>query len=92
MNRRMNRRRSFDLWLASRPRVIRVMGRALKPWHLYRTKVTGQVCRLYSFSEDGTVSVVMLTGHSRGFRVFGMSPADLRRLKPSEIPQELLAC
>jgi hypothetical protein len=79
----------FNEWLKDRPEIIKLMAEKLKPWLRYRLKTTGQHCNLYSYSEDGTVTVTV-NGHDSEIlnhmnelievNVFGVSPDDLEPL------------
>jgi hypothetical protein len=80
------RKKALAAWLKTRPAIIRKVASKLPPWNLYKMKDTGQHCRLYSYSEDGTVTVTIV-GHENAFQneiaqmfahnVFGVSPTDL---------------
>lgn len=79
----------FEEWLRNRPETIKALAAKLKPWFRYRVKPTGQHCNLYSYSEDGTVTVEV-NGHDSEFLdslkrflpvlVFGINPDDLEIL------------
>jgi len=81
---------AFTEWLRDRPEVIKKMAEKFKPWFNYRVKSTGQHCNLYSYSEDGTVTV-QINGHDNDFLdsinemlpmgVFGVNPEDLEVIK-----------
>ena len=73
----VERERFWNEWLADRPKIIQEMGEKLKPWHLYRLTTTDQKVTLYSFSEDGTVTVDVVEGRNADHRVFGIRPDDL---------------
>ena len=67
-------------WLASRPAVIQDMAKSHPPDRLYRMKDTGHRCTLYSYNENGTVTVDVTGEYNRvlfGRRVFGVAPSDL---------------
>src|SRR5687767_7352121 len=70
----------FANWYDERPQVIKDLIRELDMWTLYRLKETGHRCTIYSYNEDGTVSVA-ITGQFNlinfGRRVFGIKPEDL---------------
>lgn len=79
-----SKRQRFKTWARSRPSSVRWMTRTLKPWNRYRIKATGQLCQMYSYSEDGTVTVVAadrIFGWALPLRVFGLKPIDLERAK-----------
>lgn len=70
----------FESWLATRPPLIQELGRKIRPNRLYRFKDSGQRCYVYSWSEDGTVTVVVdgqfnVTLFDR--QVFGVNPDTL---------------
>ena len=79
-------KKEFEEWLDGRPDVIQKMAVSLKPWFRYRLKPTGQHCSLYSYFEDGTVTITV-DGHDTEaldmvnkvmpVNVFGISPDDL---------------
>ena len=86
----MGKFKEFDIWLQDRPEVIQTMARKYPPWFHYRLKPTGQHCELYSYSEDGTVTVGII-GHDKEMLnqvaqvtrlgVFGIDPNDLEILE-----------
>lgn len=67
-------------WVASRPPIVKAVCEKLPPDRLYRMKSTGSRVTLYSYSEDGTVTVD-ITGqynaHMMDRQVFGIDPNDL---------------
>jgi len=76
----------FRLWLLTRPRSVRRLVRKLPPWYTYMVKPTGQMAQIYSYSEDGTVTVDIFENNRQpftsgiwagGYRVFGYGPDDL---------------
>jgi len=79
----------FEEWLKDRPEIIKTMAGKLKPWFRYRLKTTGQHCNLYSYSENGTVTIEV-NGHDSEvldainkmipIGVFGINPDDLEVL------------
>ena len=73
-------------WVAERPPVVRAVAERFEPWSLYRLKTTGQRVTIHSFSEDGTMTVLVtgdfnLLTFSRS--VFGINPDDL---EPCDLP------
>ena len=85
----MSIRREFRAWIKTRPAGVRAAARTVKPWHVYRLKTTGQHVVLQAYAENGTVRVGVI-GHDDpiralmnyvGLSVFGISPADLERLR-----------
>lgn len=73
-------------WVGSRPDSVRIIAEKFDPWSLFRLKTTDQRVTIYSFSEDGTVTV-NITGefnlHLFDSQVFGINPDDL---EPCELP------
>ena len=73
-------------WLASRPQVIQDMAAKFPPDELYRLGSSGHRVTLYSYSEDGTMTV-NVTGDFNFVafdrRVFGITPDDL---EPCDLP------
>lgn len=84
----------FNEWLKDRPEVIKKMAEKLKPWLKYKLKTTGQHCTIYSFSEDGTVTIY-IDGHDDevlnkinqliAIKVFGIDPDDLEVIELAPI-------
>lgn len=69
----------WDKWLETRPKIIKDMAEKLPPNRLYKLKHDVRVT-LYSYSEDGTVTVNVTGEYNRVFfnrRVFGIKPDDL---------------
>jgi len=67
-------------WVADLPVDVRVIAERFDPWTLYQLKTTGQRVVLYSFSEDGTVTVNVLAEFNLIMlerQVFGINPDDL---------------
>lgn len=52
----------LKLWLLFKPKSIKKLAVSHPPWFRYRLKSTGQHCWLYSYFEDGTVTVTV-NGH-----------------------------
>jgi hypothetical protein len=70
----------WEKWVKTRPPVVRAVCEKLPPDRLYRLKSTGARVTLYSYSEDGTVTVdISGTYNALVFerQVFGISPDDL---------------
>ena len=69
-------------------RVVRANAERLPPWELFRMKTTGDRVTVYSYAENGAVTVNLtaefnLTLFER--QVFGVNPADL---EPCDLPAE----
>jgi hypothetical protein len=71
---------SWFEWVATRPECVRVLCERLPPDRLYRLKSSGHRVFMYSYSEDGTVTVCV-TGEYNAVtfdrQVFGIKPEDL---------------
>ena len=71
---------SFDAWVATRPEIVQSLCKRLPPDRLYLLKSSNHRVTLYSYSEDGTVTVCV-TGDYNAVaferRVFGIDPDDL---------------
>ncbi len=84
-------KKAWNRWVKSRPVVVREICRRLPPDRLYRMKSTGQRVTLYSYSEEGSVTV-NITGEYNAIvfdrQVFGIDPNDLEEcdLPPSDEP------
>jgi hypothetical protein len=82
---------AFDAWVATRPPVIQRLCKRLPPDRLYLIKSTGQRVTVYSWSENGTVTVD-ITGRYNLItfdrQVFGVDPDDLEEcdFPPSDQP------
>lgn len=82
--------REFNEWLKYRPEIIKEIANKVPPWNRYKLKTTGQYCDLYSYSEDGTVTIIV-NGHESEIlnqvnkiapvSVFGINPDDLEALE-----------
>ncbi len=79
-------------WVASRPESVQKLCRQLPLGRLYRLKTSGHRVTLYSYAEDGTVTV-NVTGEYNAVtferQVFGIKPEDLEECDLPE-PGELL--
>jgi hypothetical protein len=90
------KKREWEEWVATRPPMIQEMCRKFPPNKLYRLKNTGHRVSLSSYSEDGTMTVVVsgeynLVTFAR--RVFGIKQEDLEECElpgPDEKLGELL--
>lgn len=81
--------RLYEQFCSERPPAVRDVARRFRPWLKYRIKQTGQICRVYSFSEplEGggpiTLKVNVLPEDNlgkfvlTGVQVFGVDPDDL---------------
>lgn len=72
--------REAEAWLEARPTVIKEMYAKYPPNLLYRMQSTGHRVTLYSYAEDGTVTVNVTGQFNRvkfGRRVFGIPVTDL---------------
>ena len=67
------------IWYYGRPPVIQDLVNRVPFWWRYIIKDTGQKCVIYSYFEDGTVSVRVFPDSFRlgEYRVFGIKPEDL---------------
>ena len=81
-------RAQWQKWMKERPEVIREMAERLPPNLLYRLKSSGQRVTLYSYCENGTVTV-LVSGQYNVIvferRVFGIKPEELEEC---ELPGE----
>ena len=78
----------FQGWFWTRPKSVRMLIRKLPPSKTYIVNPTKQLATIYSYSEDGTVTVCILPDSeqpftrgcagSEGYKVFGYKPNDLR--------------
>jgi len=75
-------------WVESRPVEVQELCKKLPPDRLYRMKDSGHRVTIYSYSEDGTVTV-NVTGEYNTLtfdrQVFGVSPDDLQEC---DLPEE----
>ncbi len=73
-------REGYERWVCSRPPRVRQMLRSHPPDRLYRMSSTGHRVTIYSYCEDGTVTVDVTGEYNRvafNRRVFSIDPADL---------------
>jgi hypothetical protein len=54
----VERQREWDAWIQSRPPIIQEMVTKTPPGRLYRYRSTGQRGMIYSYTEDGCVTVI----------------------------------
>ncbi len=87
---------TFQDWKATRPQVIQEMLDHWPPDRLYRMTSTSQRCTIYSYCEDGTVTV-SVTGEYNlvtfARNVFGIDPQNLTECDlpaPEEVTGALL--
>ena len=81
----------WNAWVASRPESVRKLCRSLPPDRLYRLKTSSHRVTIYSYSEDGTVTVIVSGDYNAlAFerRVFGIKPEQLEEcdLPPPDEP------
>lgn len=72
-------------WVRSRPPVIQDLATRYGPTTLYRLKSSGHRCTIYSYAEDGTMTVKVTGEYNRvlfGRNVFGVEPDDLEECDP----------
>lgn len=71
---------AWNEWVATRPEIVQATCRKLPPDRLYSLQPNGHRVTLYSYSEDGTVTV-NVNGECNAImfdrRVFGINPDDL---------------
>lgn len=76
-------------WVATRPDLIRQMCDQYPPDRLYRLKSSGHRVTVYSYSEDGTVTVLVMRQWNNPLaferRVFGIDP--IADLEECELPE-----
>jgi len=78
----------LDAWLQDRPQIIKDIAGKVPPGRLYLLKSSGHRVFPYSYSEDGTLTVVV-SGQFNSVvferRVFGIDPEDLEEC---DLPDE----
>lgn len=69
-------KQEFYDWLDTRPQLIQELGKKYPPWLPYT--LNGKPCQLYSYCEDGTVTVNTsdIFGITH-YNVFGVNPEEL---------------
>lgn len=73
-----------NLWFITRPKIIKDMIGQFPPYCKVRIKSTGQTAHLYSYNEDGTLTVtVQASTEFLPYRVFGLKCDDLERMAES---------
>ena len=73
-------KKAWEEWVASRPQIIKDLCDLYPPYNLYRLKSSGHRVTLYSYSEDGTVTVNVSGEYNAvmfDWQVFGIKPEDL---------------
>jgi hypothetical protein len=72
--------RQWDKWVSSRPPIIQDLCKRLPPYNLYLLKTSDHKVTIYSYSENGTLTV-NVTGKYNAMifdrQVFGIKPDDL---------------
>lgn len=73
-------------WFKERPKVIKDLIRKVPSDTVYFMESSKHFCRIYSYHEDGTLTVVVLHVDNPGHlaferRVFGINPNELTRMK-----------
>lgn len=68
---------AFEEWLATRPPVIQDLGSRFPPDVDYGMNQDGDVYRIYSYNENGTVTVTRFMQGCPVWNVFGVDPAQL---------------
>lgn len=71
---RAERQAIHNAWCSVRPEIIQKMGRDFPPWLDYVNVRTDKRCELYSYAEDGTVSVITENWLLGRVIVFGIDP------------------
>ena len=70
----------WDEWVATRPPIIQELCKKFPPNRLYKLKSSNHRVTLYSYNEDGTMTVIVSGEHNAVMferRVFGIKPEDL---------------
>ena len=70
----------WDAWVAGRPPVVQERCRAFPPNRLYLLKSSNHRVTIYSYSEDGTMTVTVSGDYNLitfNRNVFGIKPEDL---------------
>ena len=70
----------FKKWLEKRPKIIKTLAKKFPPWFEYRIKKTNQKCQIYSYSENGTLSVLVNNTVLDCYKVFGLKPIDIVKI------------
>ena len=72
--------KAWEDWVSTRPQIIQDLCERFPPYNLYRLKSSGHRVTLYSYSEDGTITV-NVSGEYNAVtfdrQVFGIKPEDL---------------
>ncbi len=67
-------------WVKSRPEIVQDLCKRFPPYNLYKLKSTGHKVTLYSYSENGTLTVNVSGEYNAVVfdrQVFGIKPEDL---------------
>jgi hypothetical protein len=80
-NQTEEQKKASEEWIESRPPLVRKMIREYPPDRLYLLKTTNHRVFLYSYSENGTVTVTIIRKYNPNLdferRVFGIELSDL---------------
>lgn len=72
----------YEGWIESRPEPIKSIAKRFRPWILYTLRDTNQNVTIYSFSENGTVTIDVGAKYNDQLlfekRVFNINPNDLK--------------
>ena len=68
--------KSWEAWVRTRPPIVREVAERFPPWRLVRLKSTGHRGTIYSYSEDGTVTVI-ITGQFAFLKIGTVYPEAL---------------
>ncbi len=73
-------KKAWEDWVSTRPLIIQELCNKFPPNKLYRLKKSGHRVTLYSYSEDGTMTVIVSGEYNAVMfdrQVFGIKPEDL---------------
>ena len=73
--------KAWEDWVSTRPQIIKDLCKRFPPYNLYRLKNSGHRVTLYSYSENGTITVNVTDEYNAVMfdrQVFGIKPEDLK--------------
>lgn len=84
--------KEWDEWVASRPQIIQDLCKKIPSYKLYLLKNSGHRVTIYSYSEDGTMTVNVTGKYNKVIidrQVFGIKPDDLEECDFPNLKEEI---
>ena len=87
-----DQKKAWEEWVSARPQIIKDLCNRFPPYNLYRLKGSGHRVTLFSYSEEGTMTVNVSGEYNAVIfdrQVFGIKPNDLQECDLPE-PDEVI--